>query len=323
MLSNRESFRNCALTVAVVAFSMLTSGCATRQVGILTSALPPSEPLKPNARALESRQGLSAKPLPGERLVDVIGLLPTGQGDKGGLSINTEAAFSRALVEFENRKDTENKEKIRNLVFSQLIDASINNCNVYLNNVRGSQIGTRSFFDLSTGLLSGAAGVVRPEESASILSALAAFSNGAGASIDRNVFSQVAAEIVIRRIHVDRYVLLEELNKKKFARYSEWDLSAAMVDASRFHWMCTVAYGLSSLEKVSMQNDLTVAAVRGTVDGLVKKGASAETIQGALAGLLDAAGPGGVAETGPVGVAETGPVGVAEKEEKRDDQEQR
>lgn len=281
----------CALFAAAVAVSVLGSGCATRQVGILTTALPPSEPLKPNAAAWGARQGLKAKPLPGERLVDVVGLVE-GEDRKSSVQ-RSEADFAAALVKFEKKNDLE-KTKIRNIVFSQLADASINNCNVYLNNVRGSQIGTRSFFDVSTGLLTGAAGVTRPEESAKILSALAAFSNGAGASIDRNVFSQVATEIVIRRIQGDRYEFLDALNKKKNSAYSDWDLGNAMTDVSRFHWMCTFAYGLSSLEKVSMQNDLTVAAVRGTVAELIKKGATPEEIQGALSGVLGAAAPGGI-----------------------------
>lgn len=303
-------FRRVVVLSAVTSIYVAASGCATRQVGILTTALPPSEPIKPNSEAWGSRKGLKSNPLPGERLVDVVQILESaadagatnqnGQtlGPKssnmsiGNGSVRTEADLAKALVNFEGISDSQKKKQIRNLLFSQMIDASINNCSVFLTNVRGSQIGTRTFFDISTGLLAGAAGITRPESSAKVLAALGAFSNGAGASIDRNVFSQVATELVIRRIEGDRYVFLDELNKKKTDTYEQWDLGTAMTDASRFHWMCTMAYGLSSLEKVSSQNDLTVAAVRGTVAGLVQKGANAETIQSALAGLLGTAGTG-------------------------------
>lgn len=304
-----------ALAMAV----SVLGGCASRNLGILTDALPPARPLDAEGSWNRARFGGPTNLLLGERQIDVVALLqqgddpaaksvaerlgsaaprPSGPG-KGSPSYSqtpapyrgqarTERQFAKAVQAFESIPSDAQKVQVRNMIVGQLLDASVANCGVYLSNVRGSQVSTRIGFDLLTGGLSTAGSVASPERSAKLLSGLGSFSNGAGASVDRDIFAQTGVELVAKEIQDARNTVRTRIETKKVEKsYQDWDLGAALADVSDYHAMCSLMWGLGRLQNVVAQNDLAVKAARAAAARVLAAGGTGKEVNAALAGVID------------------------------------
>ena len=151
---------------------------------------------------------------------------------------------------------------IRNDVVSTLLSASRGNCYAYVKSLRADQVGSRLLSDFFAGSLATAGSLVTHAQAAHILAGLAGFSTGEGASIDRNVFAQQAAEAIgdaMLKLQDDDRTLIES---KMQQSYQSWPLGLALADVMQFHGDCSVARGLTKLQGALQQRETAVQAVR-------------------------------------------------------------
>lgn len=151
---------------------------------------------------------------------------------------------------------------IRNDVVSTLVSASRGNCYAYVKSLRADQVGSRLLSDFFAGSLATAGSLVTHAQAAHILAGLAGFSTGEGASIDRNVFAQQAAEAIgdaMLKLQDDDRTVIEG---KMQQTYQAWPLGLALADVMQFHGDCSVARGLTKLQGALQQRETAVQAVR-------------------------------------------------------------
>ena len=314
--------------VFIVTLGLLTGACGNlRSVGVLTDPLPPARPLQQAGIRLPSPSKLnpfgsgdSGPPIAGERQIDLVALLETalsgGSAPKQDLD-ESERHFVELVHNLEEQP-APIKKKVRNQMVGQLVDASLANCDVYLKSLRGSQVGTRTFFDVVTGGLSTAGGLSAPASSAKLLSGLASFSNAAGASVDRDVFAEQGVELVaqeVEKARADERVAIEKSKTEK--EYDQWDLGAALADVTVYHSECSMVRGLARVQNAVQTRDSDLRSARLVAQKVMAAGGNDKQVNAALAGVLESAlGPTigdtttGSVLTGDVDVAVAGLIGA-------------
>lgn len=212
--------------------------------------------------------------------------------------LSTGAADTRRIVWISGRSDAEvldqlvasvdetsNPVAVRNDVAAALIDASVRNCNVYLQSLRGGQVGARLATDLFSATFAGASSLIQPESTAQILAALAGLSTTTGASVDRNVFAQQGAELVadaIDQLRAERRGMIEQ---RLTEGYSTYPMGLALADLSEFHGDCSMLRGFARLREVVIAREQTVDAIRAAAVAVQQSGGSGSEVVAALAGL--------------------------------------
>jgi hypothetical protein len=185
--------------------------------------------------------------------------------------------------------DDRSARQIRNSATSQLVSASVANCNVYLQGLRGGQVSTRTFFDILTAGLGLAGGIATPERSAKLLSSLGAFSTATGGSLDRNVFAEQGVELVADEIEKLRSRQRLEIERKFGQSYETWPLGLAIADIYTYHGSCSMLRGLSQMRDAVVTRDLLIKAARLSAAQAARDGASGTEVAAAIAGLEQAA----------------------------------
>lgn len=280
---------------------MALGACAPSNLGVLVDPLPPAQPLlAPDVAGNSALSGASLSPikygrprarLSGEEQADVVAALSSAIGESRirESSTTTEAQFASLINTFEQSTSEGRKAQVRNAVVGQLLRASTDNCNVYLKSLRGSQVASRTGFDLLTGGLSTAGGIAAPERTARLLSALSAFTNGAGASIDRDIFAEQGVEVVAQQIKLTQDALRATILGNETKSYAQWDLGSALGDVANFHGECSMLRGLANVQNAVATRDADLRAARAVAARVLAAGGSGLQVNAALVGLADAA----------------------------------
>ena len=268
--------------IAATLCALLLGGCVSaggelaRQTGIRAE---PTTPSTAGATVLR------------EHRVDLIQVLETALGDTqpaypGG---SANAHLSHLILKVDLLDDRRQQQKIRNSVVGQLVDASVKNCSVYLQSLRGGQVAARTTFDILASGLGLAGGIATPERSAKLLSSLGAMATATGAAVDRNIFAEQGVELVAEEIEKVRDRRWQELSRKTGLPYQEWSLGFALADIDSFHHDCSMLKGLGLMRDAVVTRDLLVKAARLSAAKAAREGASGLAVAAAIAGLEEAA----------------------------------
>ena len=239
-----------------------------------------------------------------EQQVDMAVVLATGLGESNGkvdyevnrAELKTNGTLHlgalspdqrlNALITFtENSLGDDDLKKLRNSVASQLISASNANCATYLGGLRGGQVTSRLATDMLALGFSLSGTLAKGAATAKRLSAYAGVANGIGATIDRDIFSQQAAELIADAIVQKRDTLETGLEKRFNDTYMTWPLATVLANVTTYHQECTVMRGLSSMREVIIAREQTVAAIRNAAQAVALSGGDAKQVVAVLAGL--------------------------------------
>jgi hypothetical protein len=288
--------RAAIVALVCLATGAYLSGCSTRDIGIVTDPLPPVQPLQapsyvPSPTSLNPlRYGNPRGRIQGEHQADVVASLAAATGSPETSSSQvSEATLARLIDKFEKDTSDARKAQVRNEIVGQILVAAEDNCAAYLKAVRGSQVASRTSFDILTSGLTTAGAIASPERSARLLAALGSASNGIGASFDRDVFAEKGVELVaqeIDRVQTDLRTAIEQ-NKKQ--SYADWDLGSAIADISTYHNECSMLRGLARVQDAVANRDSNLKTVRQVVARVIAAGGTANQVNAALAGVVDAA----------------------------------
>jgi|GEM_PF-3013343 len=184
--------------------------------------------------------------------------------------------------------DMSRNERARNSVASQLVAASVHNCNIYMQSLRGGQVGARTTADLATSTFGVAGAVIEPLSTARTLSSLAALSTAWGASWDRNVYADQAAEMVADEIRKLRLTERAALEAKYALPYDEWPMAAALADVAEFHNSCTMLRGISLIQDAVINRERSVRATRIAAQSALDAGGDGRAVMAAVNGVAQA-----------------------------------
>ncbi len=269
--------------IAAALCALLLGGCVSaggelaRQTGIR------SEPTTPSTAG-----GTVLR----EHRVDLIQVLATALDEEDAplfARTSANAHLSHLILKLDLLDDRRKQQVIRNSVVGQLMDASVKNCSVYLQSLRGGQVAARTTFDILASGLGLAGGIATPERSAKLLSSLGAMATATGASVDRNIFAEQGVELVAEEIEKARDRRWLEISRKTGLSYHAWSLGFALADIDSFHHDCSMLKGLGLMRDAVVTRDLLVKAARLSAAKAAREGASGLAIAAAIAGLEEAA----------------------------------
>jgi hypothetical protein len=184
--------------------------------------------------------------------------------------------------------DAEQSTRARNSVVSQLVAASVHNCHLYMQSLRGGQVGARTTADLATSTFGVAGAGMEPVSTSRALSSPAALSTAWGASWDRNVYADQAAEMVADEIRKLRLTERAALEAKYVLPYADWPMAAALADVADFHNSCTMLRGVSLIQDAVLNRERSVRAVRLAAVQAREAGGGPEAIVAAVSGVAEA-----------------------------------
>ncbi len=193
----------------------------------------------------------------------------------------TEADFDRLIISVGAAEDPKS---VRNDLVSVLVASSTANCNAYVQALRSGQVTSRMTTDLLGAGFATAASLVRPAETAEMLSALSAYSITTGASIDRNIFAQQGAELVADAIMQLRMEGRRNIEANMKKAYADWPMGLALADVFAFHGDCTMMRGFSRMRDAVVNRDLEVRTLRAAASAVAVAGGSKDHVLAVFAG---------------------------------------
>lgn len=202
--------------IAVLAAALAVAGCQTR--GPLTYAASPTTVDAPVQLDLL-------------RLLD-----PSGQ----------QQSLEAALAQFPRDPHR------RDAVAGALYMASVRNCDLYMENLRGSQTVWRSGFSLSSLALGTAGSIVTDSASARLFSGLSGAAGSAAARLDEHLLGGMAADVMLSGVRAAREPFRRAIVSKieDETSYDAWPIEMAIADIMQFHGHCNVISGLAAAQRV-------------------------------------------------------------------------
>lgn len=278
------------------AVSLSLAGCATGAI---------NRPGRLPTEAAAAAKGPDGTPLR-QRQIDLAAILrselrqagvtissdqaPSGAVDDNTLYIGSGPTSLDLLIAATDRAGA-NSRAVRNDVITSWMSASTANCAVYVQSLRGGQVGSRLVTDFLAGGFAAASSLATPEGSARILAALSAFSTAEGASIDRNVFAQQGAELVADAILQLRAESRARLEAKLTTNYIDYPMGLALVDLHEFHNDCSMLRGLARMREAILAREQTVQTIRSAAAAVQRAGGSPQEIVAVIGALQDGTTP--------------------------------
>lgn len=225
---------------ASAVFGLLTAGCVTlddpnRPRGPMTYAAPVEEPWAQDARRQVVRFNLG-----------------TMLGVQGNETIET------ALLNFETRYRPDAKSR-RNTIIGSLLWASDRNCDIYMENLRGTQSLWRTGTDLLSLGLGTVGGVLTDEGSTRWFNGLATGADGLGSALDKGFMGGNGADIILAGVRMEREPMRREIIIRMGEDYDAWPVALAIGDAMRYHGRCNVVTGLRAAQRIVNQAEATIS----------------------------------------------------------------
>jgi hypothetical protein len=164
------------------------------------------------------------------------------------------AALEKALESRAVQAATE-----RNSLQDRLIAASDQSCGLFKKYLNANQSSTNFLLGSSALVLAAAATNVASPIAAKNYSTGALIASGMSAEFNADMFNSQVTYAISKSIDMSRQKALERLQSLRMNRsYPEYGLSAAIADALRYHELCSLMSGLSS-----MDNSVTVMSDPG------------------------------------------------------------
>ena len=158
----------------------------------------------------------------------------------------------------------------RNSVRSRLLDASYNECEHFLDELRQEQAGFNFALGSLTSTLGGVGAIVTGAGVARAFSGAAAIVSGVRAEGNDANFRQLTAEVIARGIETRRSELLETINPRRNLPIESYTVEDAVADAVKYHSVCSLISGLQQASKqVQLSQD---PGLRRTMTLLKKAG---------------------------------------------------
>lgn len=134
----------------------------------------------------------------------------------------------------------------RNELQDRIIAASNQRCGMYLRMLASSKAESQLTWSGLAVLLSGAASVVTPVNTAKALSAGSTVSNGILAQYNEAYFNNLAINVISSGITSQREGILLQINDKKKDDLIEYPVNRAIADAVQYHSVCNIISGLET-----------------------------------------------------------------------------
>lgn len=134
----------------------------------------------------------------------------------------------------------------RNELQDRIIAASNQKCGMYLRVLTSSKAQTQLGWGGLAVLLSGAAAVVTPVNSAKALAAGSTVSNGILAQYNEAYFNNLAINVISAGITSQRQGILLQINEKRDHDLVKYSVNRAIADAVQYHAVCNIISGLET-----------------------------------------------------------------------------
>ena len=134
----------------------------------------------------------------------------------------------------------------RNELQDRIIAASNQKCGMYLRVLTSSKAQTQQAWGGLAVLLSGAAAVVTPVNSAKALAAGSTVSNGILAQYNEAYFNNLAINVISAGITAQRRGILLQINEKRDHDLVQYSVNRAIADAVQYHAVCNIISGLET-----------------------------------------------------------------------------
>lgn len=138
-----------------------------------------------------------------------------------------------------------NTVKKRNAAISRLVIASEEQCLVHRRHIYGNDAVANGTLGTLTNIFAGAAAVVTPETTKSILAAMALFTNSERSLLNETVYKQMLVTAVDKKIVEQRQNKAEKIASKMKESINNYSYEQATLDVIDFHSSCSFMNGLS------------------------------------------------------------------------------
>ncbi|MFM5393161.1 hypothetical protein ACEUAB_03235 [Aeromonas veronii] len=132
----------------------------------------------------------------------------------------------------------------RNAAISRLMIASEEQCLVHRRHIYGNEAVANGTLGTFTNIFAGAAAVVTPETTKSILAALALFTNSERSLLNETVYKQMLVTAVDKKIVEQRQAKAEKIVAKMQKSVTDYSFEQATFDVMDFHSSCSFMEGL-------------------------------------------------------------------------------
>lgn len=206
----------------------------------------------------------------------------------GGLS--PDQSLGVLIIFAESNLNEDQLAKVRTGVANQLVYASNTNCSAYLLGLRGGQVGSRLSTDLLSMGFSLTGALVKIPETAKRMSAYAGTATAIGATIDRDVFSQQAAELIADAIVQKRDTYEKALEANYSSSYKDWPLGTVLANIASYHQECSVTRGMASMREVVVAREQTIQALRTAAVAVEQNGGDGKQVLAVMSGFNPSSG---------------------------------
>ncbi|CAN7559520.1 hypothetical protein [Caulobacter sp. LjRoot300] len=135
----------------------------------------------------------------------------------------------------------------RDRLQDRLIGASDANCATFAQTIYGAQASSNFLFGgLATGL-AGAGAITTNEQTARLLSGLAAISSGLRTEANEDFFRKQWMEAVVKAIDTSRDRMRADMTLRKAQSISDYSVEAAIADAIRYNGECSLVAGMKQV----------------------------------------------------------------------------
>lgn len=155
----------------------------------------------------------------------------------------------------------------RNELQDRIIAASNQRCGMYLRMLASSKAESQLTWSGLAVLLSGAAAVVTPVNTAKALSAGSTVSNGILSQYNEAYFNNLAINVISSGITSQREGILLQINAKKTADLIEYPVNRAIADAVQYHSVCNIISGLETAAVATRNLNATNTTQDSTSNG--------------------------------------------------------
>ncbi|MFB2863074.1 hypothetical protein [Aeromonas sp. MdU4] len=175
-------------------------------------------------------------------------LKPAGSGFlDSAMALCDTSATPPVVNEFEGKNHSSalcNTKEKRNAAISSLMIASEEQCLVHRRHIYGNEAVANGTLGTFTNIFAGAAAVVTPETTKSILAALALFTNSERSLMNETVYKQMLVTAVDKKIVEQRQAKAEKILGEMNDPVDKYTFEQATFDVMDFHSSCSFMEGL-------------------------------------------------------------------------------
>ncbi|MBT9444868.1 MAG: hypothetical protein IV086_04115 [Hyphomonadaceae bacterium] len=179
----------------------------------------------------------------------------------------TLPSADEAALEFEMHpfnddatKDADARKRYRNAIVGTVLARADANCAAYLNQLRGWQVTQRTGLGIVEIGLDAAGAITQSTTSSRLFSGLSGVATSMSGTIDKEVFSSTAVEVVANHIETSMTAKRTEIVNNLRKSYADYNLSLAIADLQRYYGGCDSRNGLAIMRQQGAMTPETESA---------------------------------------------------------------